>query len=343
MNAHESALEEFLSTPDDATISALSALDGDVVVLGAGGKMGPTLTRMARRALSGDHTRRRVLAVSRFSDAAIADGLSAAGVTVVRADLSDPRAVASLPLAPNVIWMAGQKFGTTGDPVGTWTQNVVASVHAAERYAGSRFVCFSTGNVYGTSPVANGGSCEDDVLRPEGEYAASCMARERVFESVARRTASPLLLYRLFYACDLRYGVVTDIALKVLRGLPVSLSTGHVNVIWQGDANRLALRALTAATVPTAATPAMALNVTGPMVTVRDIAERVGAIAGISPIFEGEAGPDALVANVERLSRVLPHQSLPLETLCEWAVEWIRADGRLLNKPTKYEARDGQF
>ncbi len=342
MNAHESALEEFLSAPDDATISALSSLDGDVIVLGAGGKMGPTLARMARRALSGD-AGRRVLAVSRFSDAAVADRLSAAGVTVVRADLSNPRDVAALPLAPNVLWMAGQKFGTTGDPVGTWTQNVVASVHAAERYAGSRIVCFSTGNVYGATPVSAGGSRESDGLRPDGEYAASCVGRERVFESVARRTGSPLLLYRLFYACDLRYGVVTDIALKVLRGLPVSLTTGYVNVIWQGDANRLALRALAAATVPAPESPAVALNVTGPMVAVREIAERVGAIASVTPVFQGEPGPDALVANVDALSRVLPHQSLPLETLCEWAVEWIRADGRLLNKPTKYEARDGQF
>lgn len=171
----------------------------------------------------------------------------------------------------------------------------------------------------------------------------SCLGRERVFESVARRTGSPLLLYRLFYACDLRYGVVTDIALKVLHGVPVSLSTGHVNVIWQGDANRLALRALSAAAIPAATAPATALNVTGPIVAVRDIAERVGAIAGVVPVFEGEPAPDALVANVDLLSRELPHQSLPLDTLCEWAVEWIRADGRLLNKPTKYEARDGKF
>jgi len=342
MNAHEAALEEVLSTPDDATTAALQSLAGDVIILGAGGKMGPTLARMARRALASDNTR-RVFAVSRFQDDAVAESLRAAGVTVVRADLSNPDEVATLPLAPNVLWMAGQKFGTSGDPVSTWTQNVVASVHAAERYAGSRMVCFSTGNVYGTTRVDGGGSREADVLRPEGEYAMSCVGRERVFESVARRTGSPLLLYRLFYACDLRYGVVTDIALKVLRGTPVSLSTGHVNVIWQGDANRLALRALTAAAIPTADTPAVALNVTGPVVAVRDIAERVGSIAGVAPIFEGEPGPDALVANVDRLAQVLPHQTLPLDTLCEWAVEWIRADGRLLNKPTKYEARDGKF
>ena len=348
----EAALEERLATPDDATIAALEALDGDVLVLGAGGKMGPTLARMAHRALTqaaGDASRhpsgrakRRVIAVSRFSDAHAAAALEADGIATIRADLSDPRAVAALPDVANVIWMAGQKFGTTGDPVGTWTHNVVASVHAAERFAGARIVCFSTGNVYGPSPVAAGGSRETDALRPDGEYAASCVGRERVFESVARRTQSPLLLYRLFYACDLRYGVVTDIALAVLQGKPVSLTTGWANVIWQADANRLALRALTVATIPDG-TAQVALNVTGAVVAVREIAERIGRIAGVTPVFAGDAHEMALVANTDRLAAQLPYTALPLDTLCEWAVTWIRQNGRLLNKPTKFEVRDGRF
>ncbi len=341
----EDELDAQLSAPDDATIDALTARHGDVIVLGAGGKMGPTIARMARRALSGHprHAMRRIIAVSRFTDATVAEALTAAGVTVIRADLSNPRDVAALPDAPNVLWMAGQKFGTTGDPVGTWTQNVVASVQAAERYAGARIVCFSTGNVYGPSPVSAGGSREGDALHPDGEYAASCVGRERVFESIARRTGSPLLLYRLFYACDLRYGVVTDIALKVLRGEPVSLATGFVNVIWQGDANRLALRALGAAAVPQVGSPAPALNVTGPIVAVRELAERIGRAAGLSPHFCDEPGDRALIANVDALSGVLPYEGLPLDTLCAHAVAWIRADGRLLNKPTKFEVRDGRF
>ena len=338
---NEVALDALLAEPDDATVRALDSLNGDLLVLGAGGKMGPSLTRMAQLALArGVRTTpsRRVIAVSRFGDAAAMLGMQASGVETIRADLADPRAVAALPNAANVIWMAGQKFGTADDPVSTWTQNVVASVHGAERFAGARMVCFSTGNVYGQTAVSGGGSRETDALVPDGEYAASCVGRERVFESIARRTGSPLLLYRLFYACDLRYGVVTEIALKVVRREPVSLAAGYANVIWQGDANRLALRALTLA-----ATPAVALNVTGSMVSVREIAEHIGRIAGIAPLFEGDESPHALIANTDRLAQMLPHHALPLETLCEWAVRWIRNNGRLLNKPTKFEVRDGRF
>jgi len=340
----EPSLEALLSAPDEETVAALASLEGDILILGAGGKMGPTVARMARLALDDSPTspagapRRRVIAVSRFSSAAVAHELDAHGVDVVRANLDDPREVAPLPDAPNVLWMAGQKFGTTGDPIGTWTQNVVASVHAAERYRGSRIVCFSTGNVYGRTPVAHGGSGEHDALIPDGEYAASCIGRERVFQSITARTHSALLLYRLFYACDLRYGVVTDIAYKMLSGVPVSLAVGAVNVIWQGDANRLALRALTCASQP-----ASVLNVTGPIVPVREIAERIGRLAGMTPVFEGTEGDDALLANTSRLERRLPFTSLPLDTLCAWTVQWIRQGGRLLNKPTSFEKRDGTY
>lgn len=334
--ASEDSLDARLSAPDEETIAALESLEGDIVVLGAGGKMGPSLARMARRAIA-DRSR-RVIAVSRFQDPAAIALLEAYGVEVLRADLSDPGALRALPDAPNVVWMAGQKFGTTGDPVGTWTQNVVASVHAAERYAGARIVCFSTGNVYGRTPVAQGGSQEGDALVPDGEYAASCVGRERVFESVARRTMSPLLLYRLFYACDLRYGVVTELALKIVQQQPIDLRTAWVNMIWQGDANRLALRGLAAAS-----TPAMALNVTGPMIHVRAVAERLAHYAGVPPIFSHEEGDESLVANVSRLDACLPYTALPLDTLCAWAIAWIRQEGRLLNKPTKFEVRDGRF
>ncbi len=332
----ESALEAALSAPDAATVAALAALEGDVVILGAGGKMGPSLARMARRAIA--DPARRVLAVSRFGDAAVAEALARDGVTVVRADLADPAQVAALPWAPTVLWLAGQKFGTAGDPVGTWTHNVVASVHAAERYAGARVVCFSTGNVYGRSAVADGGSRERDALVPDGEYAASTIGRERVWSAVARRTGSPLLLYRLFYACALRYGIVTELARRVLAREPIDVTTGWVNVIWQGDANRLALRALAVA-----GTPPVALNVTGPVVAVRTLARLLGKAAGVEPVCTGSESPDALVANVDALAAQLPHEPLPLATLCAWAVAWVQGGGRLLDKPTGYAVRDGRY
>lgn len=336
----ELALDALLSAPDDDTVRALTSIPGDVIILGAGGKMGPTVARMARRAIADPS--RRVIAVSRFTDDRAADALNAHDVETIRTDLADPAAVAALPDAPNVLWMAGQKFGATGDPIGTWTQNVVASTLAAQRYAGSRTVCFSTGNVYGRQPVSLGGAREHDALAPDGEYAASCIGRERVFESIARRTHTPLLVYRLFYACDLRYGVITDIAHKLLHGVPVALDTAFVNVIWQADANRLALRALAQTAVP-AADGSVAMNVTGPVVAVREIAERIGAIANVSPVFVGTPNDDALIANIDRLSERLPYTALPLDTLCAWAVQWIRDGGRLLHKPTKFEVRDGRY
>lgn len=344
--ASEIELEELLSRPDDATRNALSNRTGDILILGAGGKMGPTLARMARRALDDAGVARtgsgarRVIAVSRFSNAQSANNLESFGVEVVRADLSDPEAYNSLTRAENVVWMVGQKFGTTGDPVGTWTHNVAAAAFGAEHCRDARVVCFSSGNVYTRGPLARGGSVESDALIPDGEYAASCIGRERVFESAAKRLKFPLLLYRLFYACDLRYGVVTDIALRVLRGEPISLATPAANVIWQADANRLALRSLGAASVP-----ATALNVTGPIVNVRDIAERVAKRLSLSVQFDESAGStaDVLLANTSQLQTLLPYEALALDTLCDWAADWAAAGQHILSKPTKFDVRDGKY
>lgn len=345
---NEMELLEILSRPDNATRSALRALDGDVLIFGAGGKMGPTLARMARRALDDigaprtGPSARRVIAVSRFGSATAAAQLEAHGVEVVRADLSDPASYAMLPCALNVVWMAGQKFGTTGDPVSTWTHNVTAATFGAEHCAGSRVVCFSSGNVYARGPLARGGSIESDPLVPDGEYAASCIGRERVFESAARRLNFPLMLYRLFYACDLRYGVVTDIALKVLRGENISLATPAANVIWQGDANRLALRSLSVAQ-----SPALALNVTGATVNVQDIAARVAERLRCDVQFVDAAPdgplPDVLLANTARLQNVLPYDGMSLDTLCDWAADWVQAGNHILSRPTKFDVRDGKY
>lgn len=335
----EAALDDLLSQPDEATIDALARLDGDLIVLGAGGKMGPTLARMARRALDeAALQRRKVIAVSRFSDGAVADLLRKSGVVVHHADLANPADVRALPYAENMIWMAGHKFGSSADPVLTWTHNVVASCMAAEQYAGARIVCFSSGNVYGRTAVERGGSRENDALIPDGEYAASVIGRERVFESIARRTQSPSVLFRLFYACDLRYGVVTDLALRIRNGQPVSLSTGWANVIWQGDANRLALRSLALST-----TSPGAMNATGPMVSIQEMCVALGNRLGRAPAFVDKPEQTALVANIDRLQQLLPGNLMPLETLVDWTATWITSGGRILGKPTKYEVRDGRF
>jgi nucleoside-diphosphate-sugar epimerase len=354
----DEALDDLLSAPSPAVVRTLLACPGDVVVLGAGGKMGPTLARMVRRALDGevatgggvdgkgggvpaprDGRSRRVVAVSRWGSDDAAARLREAGVETVRADLTDRAQVERLPDAPNVIYMAGQKFGTRGDPSGTWAMNVVAPVLCAERYAGSRVVAFSTGNVYPLTPVARGGSAETDAVTPAGEYAASCVGRERVFEHFSRARGTPVAIYRLNYAVDLRYGVLVDVALRVLRGEPVDVTMGHVNVIWQGDANRAAVECLAHA-----ASPPFVVNVTGPEVLrVRDVAHAFGRHFGRPPVIVGEEAPDALLSNSARMTRHLAPPSVTASELIAWVAEWVGRGGTLLGKPTKFEVRDGTY
>jgi hypothetical protein len=347
--ADEPALEERLARPTAGAADALASLDGDLLVLGAGGKMGPSLARMARRALDARGVprdgagARRVYAVARFTDATLAEALDADGVIPVRADATDRDALARLPDAANVLYLVGQKFGTQHDPVGTWAQNVVAPVLAAERFAASRMVAFSTGNVYARTPVADGGVRESAPLAPEGEYAASCVGRERVFAHAARVHGLRVLQYRLCYACDLRYGVLTDIAVRLRAGEAVPLATGYANVIWQRDANALALRALTLASAD-----APALNVSGPIVAVRDMAEGLAARLGVVARFDGHEAADALVVHTGALDAALPPESgddapLPLETLLDWTAAWVQDGGRILGKPTKFDVRSGAY
>lgn len=346
--ATEGELEERLARPTEGVIAALRALDGDIMVLGAGGKMGPSLARMARRALDelgaprDGAGARRVYAVARFSEPTLAASLDADGIVPIRADATDRRALERLPDAPLVLYLVGQKFGTAHDPVGTWAQNAVASVHAAERFAASRIVAFSTGNVYPRSPVADGGVRESHALVPEGEYAASCIARERIFEGAARNGAQ-VLRFRLCYACDLRYGVVTDVASRIAHGHAVPLAMGYANVIWQRDANALALRAL-----GVASPEARALNVSGPIASVRDIAQRLAAHLDSPVVFDGTEATDALVVNLDALQAALPPESgddapLPLDTLLAWSARWMQRGGRLLGKPTRFDVRGGTY
>lgn len=337
----EDTLDELLSRPRAQTVDALTRCPGDIVVLGAGGKMGPTLARMAARAAEAADgaKRRRVIAVSRFTSGVARDSLATHGVETISADLLDAGAVARLPDAANVIYMAGQKFGTTEAPSRTWMVNVVVPSRCAERYADARIVAFSTGNVYPLVPVASGGAREDTDPRPVGEYAWSCLGRERVFEHYASTQSTRVAIVRLNYAIDMRYGVLTDLAVQIERSMPIPLAMGHVNVIWQGDANRIALESL-----PHAATPPFVLNVTGAEVlSVRSLATQLGQRLGIPPQFTGTEAPDALLGDTARMRRHFGAPEVRLDQMLDWVADWIREGRPLLGKPTHFEARDGSF
>jgi nucleoside-diphosphate-sugar epimerase len=339
----EALLLDALSEPSDTLIHAMTALDGEIIVLGAGGKMGPSLTLMARRALdAADGGRRRdVVAVSRWSDAAMRERLVDAGVTVVSADLRDRAAVDALPRLPNVLFMAGQKFGTGGDPSETWGMNTIVPAWCGEHFAGSRQVVFSTGNVYPLTAASGPGASESTPPAPIGEYAMSCLGRERVMTALGAWKRSPVALYRLNYACALTYGVLTDLAVKVRDGVPVDVTMGAVNVIWQRDANDIALRLLAHAAVP-----AEPVNVTGLEVhTVRALATALGERLGVTPVFTGVEAPDALLSDARALRSRFGGtlDLLPIDTLLDWTAEWVRAGLPLLGKATKFEVRDGNF
>ena len=332
----EQELDDLLSTPRPQTAAALEACPGDVVILGAGGKMGPTLARMAARARRDS---RRVIAVSRWTSRDAEHALNDAGVETVRCDLLDPDAVAQLPDAPNVIFMAGQKFGTSDAPAMTWAMNTVVPANCAHRYRDSRIVAFSTGNVYPLTPVEHGGSSEADALGPIGEYAASCVGRERIFELYATQHDTKVAIFRLNYAIALRYGVLVDIALRVYRGDPVPVDMGYVNVIWQGDANRIALECL-----PRASSPPFVVNVTGAeTLSVRALARWFGERFGRDVQLTGIERPDALLSNTSRMQQTFAPPAVSLEQMREWVAQWIEQDGPLLGKATKFEARDGRF
>ena len=334
MTEHE--LEDLLSQPRAETTAALEACPGDIIILGAGGKMGPTLARMAVRA-RGDS--RRVIAVSRWSSTAARHVLNDAGVETIRCDLLDPQSVAQLPDAANVIFMAGQKFGTADAPAITWAMNTIVPAHCAHRYRGSRVVAFSTGNVYPLLAVERGGSREDDTPGPIGEYAASCLGRERVFEFCSMRHHTRVAICRLNYAIDLRYGVLVDIALKVYRDEPVSVEMGYVNVVWQGDANRIALECLRLAS-----SPPFVVNVTGrDTLSVRALAEWFAERFGKRVRFTGNERPDALLTNTSRMRETFAAPEVSLDQMREWVAQWIDEGGPLLGKATKFEARDGRF
>jgi nucleoside-diphosphate-sugar epimerase len=336
---NEEHLEDLLSEPSPAVIEALARLDGHIVILGVGGKMGPSLARMARRATDAAGARRRVIGVARFSRAGLEEQLRAWGCDTQCCDLLDSDQVNRLPDAPNVIAMTGMKFGTTGQEALTWAMNAHVPALIANKYCTSRIVAFSTGNVYGLSPVRLGGALESDTLNPLGEYAQSCLARERMYEYFGGAFNIPMALLRLNYATEMRYGVLVDLARKIWTGQAVDLTMGHVNVIWQADANAMALCAL-----EHTACPPLVVNLAGPeLLSVRRLAEEFGRLFDKPATFEGTEAPDAYLSNGQLGHRLFGYPHVSVQQIVHWTADWVRRGGASLDKPTHFEVRDGKF
>ncbi len=332
-------LDDLLSETTPGVLETVKQAKGDIIVLGVGGKMGPTLARMLRRAKDETHTDGAVIGIARFSTPGLREQLEAWGVRTIACDLLDQHEVQKLPNAPTVYYLPAMKFGATEDKALTWAMNTLLPSRMAERYAQSRIVALSTGNVYGLSPVAKGGSLEEDELHPDGEYAMSCLGRERAFEYHSKTAGTPVVSIRLNYACELRYGVLVDLARQVWRETPIALGMGHFNVIWQGDANAMIVQALDCA-----ASPARVLNLTGPEVlSVRETCQTFAQIMGKTPQFIGQEAPNALISNAWRAVARFGEPRVRTKKLIEWVAGWVMRGGETLNKPTHFEVRDGAF
>ncbi len=335
----EAELVEALSRPTAGVLATLRAVPGDVLVLGAGGKMGPTLARMLSRAVKQLADGRRVYAASRFSAASTEESLRNCGVLPLRCDLTDRAAVSQLPDAPNIIFMTGQKFGTADQPELTWVMNTLVPAIVAERFPRSRIVVFSTGCVYPLAKTGGPGSQETDPLDPPGEYANSCVGRERVFTHYSKKNGTPMAIFRLNYAIDLRYGVLLDVAQKVFGGAPVDVTTGWANVIWQGDANARAIQCL-----GMTETPPMILNVTGrEQISIRNLAQRFGELFGRDPDIVGMEASTAWLSDASRSFELFGPATVSLDEMIEATADWVQRGGPTLGRPTHFETRDGQF
>ena len=335
----ESELDDLLTRPRDVLVEFISQLRSPLVVLGASGKMGPTLCMLARRAADAAGHDLRVVAASRFSDSGARRWLEARGIETVECDLLNRRTAARLPDAENVVCLVGLKFGTRHNPSLTWAVNTLVPSNVAERYSASRIVALSTGNVYPLVPAGGGGAVETDSPAPVGEYGITAMARERIFEYHSRASGTRIVLLRLNYAVELRYGVLLDVAQKVWRNEPIDLSAGYLNCLWQGDANEAILRSLALACIP----PAV-LNMTGPAtLSVRELADQFGKRMSREPTWIGTEAETALLSNSSRLTALLGPPSVPLERVLDWTAQWVMRNGSTLNKPTHFEVRSGEF
>jgi nucleoside-diphosphate-sugar epimerase len=329
-------LEEVMTTPSAALRATLEKLSGDIIILGIAGKIGPTLARLAKRAAPG----KRVVGVARFSEQGSREKLEAFGIECIAADLLDRGQIERLPKLANVVFMAGRKFGSAGHEDLTWAMNAHVPALVAEAFAGSRIVAYSTGCVYPYVNVLHGGATEaTPATPPPGAYANSCVAREEIFRYFSRTRATPGRIIRLNYAIDMRYGVLHDIATRVRAGEPIDLTVGHVNVIWQGDANDTVLRAFDHCTVPSSP-----LNVSGPeTVSVRWLAEAFGQGLGKKPVFTGSEAADAWLVNTAEATRLFGYPSVPLSRLVDWTADWVGRRLPSLGKDTHYDTRDGNF
>ena len=335
----ETQLESRLSEPTDEVIAAVAALEGDILILGVGGKMGPTLAKQAKRAIDAAGVSKKVIGISRFSTPGVREALHEDGIETIVADLLSEDCLQNLPDTQNVILMAGRKFGSTDNESLTWAMNGYMPGRVAEKFRSSRLVVFSTGNVYPLTPISHGGATENLPVDPIGEYAQSCLSRERICAYFSSRQSTPMAILRLNYAIDLRYGILLDIAEKVYAEEPIPLQMGNVNVIWQGDANAIALRAFAHCQ-----SPPLVLNVTGPeTVSIRSLALCFGGIFNKSPHFEGEEAATALLSNAARCHQLFGYPRVSLNQMIEWVAEWVRIGGTTLRKPTQFEVRDGKF
>lgn len=331
-------LEKMLTEPSDALVRDIKAIDGDIMILGAGGKMGPSLAILAARAINAANISKKVIAVSRFSDKAVERELNEAGVETVSCDLQDVEALYALPDCKNIIYMAGKKFGTDGNEWATWGMNATLPAFVAHKFRNSNIVVFSSGNIYSITKTEDGGSLESDKVGPIGDYTQSCLARERAFEFASHKYGTKVLIFRLNYAIDLRYGVLCDIATALLERRPLKIETSSVTFIWQGSANEFAIRSLLHCSAP-----ASVMNISGDIVSVRDCAVKMAKMLGVEPIFEGEEQGDGYILNTDKMKAMLGAPAYDPDTLMRWQTEWLSEGLPVLNKPTHFEERHGSY
>jgi dTDP-4-dehydrorhamnose reductase len=332
-------LEEMLSRPTPDVVAAMGSLEGDLIVLGVGGKTGPSLARMARRASDAAGVRRRVIGVSRFSEPGLRERLESHEIATIACDLLGRGSLEALPKAAGVLFLAAMKFGSTGNEPATWAMNAYLPGMVAEAFRQSRIVAYSTGNVYALTPADSGGSVETDPPAPIGDYAMSCLGRERMFAHFSQVHGTPAALIRLNYAHEMRYGVMVDIAQQVMAGEPVDVTMGYFNAIWQGDSNAMTLRAFAQA-----ASPPAVLNVAGPeALSVRRVAEEFGRLMDRPVAFRGSESPDALLSNGRRGYELLGRPTVGSGRMIRWIADWQLRGGETLRKPTHFQTRDGKF